>query len=66
LHVIALVNEAVDQVRKLEAATQTVDKAKALKGQRWLLLKNPENLTGLLTRSYRNLLRRRLACVKAH
>jgi transposase len=65
-HVVALVNEAVDQVRKLEAATQTAGKAKALKGQRWLLLKNPENLTGLQTRSYRNLLRRRLACVKAH
>jgi transposase len=49
-HVVAWAGEAVDGVRRrigrdLKAAGRTED-AKALKGSRWAVLKNPKNLTG--------------------
>ncbi|MGH3899622.1 MAG: ISL3 family transposase [Pseudonocardiaceae bacterium] len=49
-HVVAWATEALDAVRRgmvnqLRAGGRT-DEAKALKGSRWALLKNPPNLTG--------------------
>jgi transposase len=41
-HVIKLVGDAVDKVRRREASTH--EGGKALKGLRWLFRKNPENL----------------------
>jgi len=49
-HVVAWASEAVDEVRRritrdLKAAGRD-EEAKALKGPRWAVLKNPKNLTG--------------------
>jgi transposase len=54
-HVVAWASEAVDEVRRrivrdLKADGRT-EEAKALKGSRWAVLKNPRNLTGGQTES---------------
>ena len=43
-HVVAQVSEAVDKVRRAEVRSDEILK-KQLKGNRWIFLKNPENLT---------------------
>jgi transposase len=44
-HVVAQVNDAVDQVRKAEARSGDNTRAELLKFTRWIWRKNPENLT---------------------
>ena len=44
-HVVAQVNDAVDQVRKAEARAGDVERAGLLKFTRWIWRKTPENLT---------------------
>lgn len=44
-HVVALVNAAVDQVRRMEAREGGPLVKEQLKGNRWIFRKNPENLT---------------------
>ncbi len=44
-HVVALVNAAVDQVRRIEAREEEPLVKEQLKGNRWIFRKNPENLT---------------------
>ena len=65
-HVIAHVNQAVDETRKEER--QQVDQAEAvyLKASKWVLLKNPANHTEKQAAHYQGLLNRNLATVKAH
>jgi len=46
-HVQRLAHEALDQVRRAEVREVAPSARKALKGTRWLLHKNPWNLTGL-------------------
>jgi transposase len=65
-HVIAHVNQAVDETRKAER--RQVDQADAayLKASKWVLLKNPANHTEKQAAHYQGLLKRNLATVKAH
>ncbi len=44
-HVVQLVNQAVDEVRRSEMRSSEKQKKKELKGYRWPTLKNPWNLT---------------------
>jgi len=44
-HVIAHVNDAVNAVRRAEIQMGGWEAKNALKGSRWIWLKNPENLT---------------------
>ena len=44
-HVVALVNGAVDEVRRAEARQGGAERRQQLKGSRWIWRKNPENLT---------------------
>ena len=64
-HVIAHVNQAVDETRKAER--RQVDQADAayLKASKWVLLKNPANPTEKQAAHDQGLLKRNLATVKA-
>lgn len=44
-HVVQLVNQAVDEVRRSEMRASDAEEKKLLKGYRWPTLKNPWNLT---------------------
>ncbi|XOV72352.1 MAG: ISL3 family transposase [Verrucomicrobiota bacterium] len=44
-HAVAMVNDAVDKVRKAEANQGDKDSKKELKASRWIFRKNPSNLT---------------------
>jgi transposase len=60
-HVLQVVNDAVDQVRRQEVPAQPV-----LKGTRYLWLKNPENLTAPQQAQLEQLCTRDLATVRAY
>ena len=65
-HVIAHVNQAVDETRKAER--RQVDQADAgyLRASPWVFLKNPANHTEEQAAHYQGLLKRTVATVKAH
>ena len=65
-HVIAHVNEAVDETRRAERRLCGKNDAVLLKDSRWLLLKNPVNHTPKQAALYQGLLKTNLAAVKAH
>lgn len=65
-HVIAHVNQAVDETRRAEQRLALQADAEYLKGNRWVLLKNPANHTPKQAAQYQGLLKRNLAAVKAH
>lgn len=65
-HVIAHVNAAVDETRRAEQRLAPKADADYLKGQRWVLLKNPANHTEKQAAHYQGLLKRNLATVKSH
>src|SRR5690606_30162257 len=44
-HIVKLLNEAVDQVRRQEAAKLRKEGVDLLKGMKYIFLKRPENLT---------------------
>jgi transposase len=65
-HVIAHVNEAVDETRRAERRLAGKSDADLLKDSRWVLLKNPANHTLKQAALYQGLLKTNLAAVKAH
>jgi transposase len=44
-HIVAKYNEVITQIRRQEYYKASKDDARVIKGSRWILLKNPENLT---------------------
>lgn len=65
-HVIAHVNQALDETRRAEQRLALQADAELLKGNRWVLLKNPAHHTPKQAAQYQGLLKRNLATVKAH
>jgi len=65
-HVIAHVNQAVDETRKAERRLCGKPDADWLKASKWVLLKNPANHTAKQKLHYQGLLKSNLAAVKAH
>lgn len=65
-HVIAHVNKALDETRRAEQRLALQADAECLRGNRWVLLKNPANHTPKQALQYQGLLKRNLATVKAH
>ena len=45
-HVVKLANDRLDQLRRLEIAAATSEGKKVIKGSKYILLRNPENLVG--------------------
>lgn len=43
-HIVSNYNKVIDQVRRQEYRRACADDKNVIKGSRWLLLKNPENL----------------------
>jgi transposase len=66
-HVMALLNRAIDEVRREEAKRLKRDGYEPLlKNSRWVLLKRPENLTEQQTVKLKELLRYNLKAVRAY
>lgn len=65
-HVIAHVNDAVDETRKAEARVVNKEEADLLRASKWILLKNPVNHTDKQAGLYKGILQKKLATVKAH
>lgn len=65
-HVIAKVNEAVEDTRRAEMRFCNSEERAQLKGSRWALLKNPEHLTQRQKEHYSGLLKSSLCAVKSH
>jgi transposase len=66
-HIMKKMNEAIDQVRRVEARQLKEDGYEpVLKHSRWCLLKRPENLTDGQTVKLAELLRYNLRSVRAH
>jgi len=65
-HVIAKVNEAVDEARRAEQRTSNKPEREMLKGSRWILLKNEENLSEKQKQHRQGLLNSTLATLKAY
>lgn len=64
-HVIKLANEAVDKVRRIEMKLFP-DESKSMKKQRYVWLKNPENLTENQEQSLEQMSKMNLATAKAY
>jgi len=65
-HVIAKVNEALDEARRAEQRISEAPERELLKGARWALLKNEENLTPRQRQTRQNLLKSTLGTLKAY
>jgi len=65
-HVIANVNEAVDQTRRMEIQMRPWQVRDQLKESRWIWLKNPENLSEKQRQKLQSLDRLHLATAKAY
>jgi transposase len=66
-HIMAKMNEAIDEVRRAETKRLQADGYEPLlKNSRWCLLKRPENRTDKQTVKLRELLRYNLQSVRAH
>ena len=66
-HIVKLLNEAVDKVRREEAAQLRKQGVDLLKGMRYAFLKRPENLTGSQEQALNNVMNKRwLATVRAY
>lgn len=61
-HIVKLLNEAVDQVRRQEAARLRREGVDLLKGLKYVFLKRPENLTAGQHASLQGLLNKRWLC----
>ena len=61
-HIVKLLNEAVDQVRRQEAARLRREGVDLLKGLKYVFLKRPENLTPHQYASLQGLLNKRWLC----
>ncbi len=66
-HIVAKLNDALDDVRAVEARKLAAQgRAPLLKQSRWCLLKRPENLTGTQRGRLRELVRCNLRTVRAY
>lgn len=65
-HVIAKLNEAVDEARRAEQRISNKPERELLKDSRWVLLKNEENLTERQKHTHLNLLKSTLGTLKAY
>lgn len=65
-HVIAKVNEAVDEARRAEQRVSCKPQRELLKRARWVLLKNEENLTARQKQQHQGLLKSTLGTLKAY
>lgn len=61
-HIVKLLNEAVDQVRRQEAARLRKEGVDLLKGLKYAFLKRPENLTDRQQESLQGLMNKRWLC----
>ena len=61
-HIVKLLNEAVDQVRRQEAARLRREGLDLLKGLKYVFLKRPENLTASQQESLQGLMNKRWLC----
>lgn len=61
-HIVKLLNEAVDQVRRQEAARLRREGLDLLKGLKYVFLKRPENLTTRQQESLQGLMNKRWLC----
>jgi transposase len=61
-HIVKLLNEAVDQVRRQEAARLRREGLDLLKGLKYVFLKRPENLTDSQQESLQGLMNKRWLC----
>lgn len=65
-HVIAKVNGAVDEARRVEQRVGCKAERELLKGSRWVLLKNEKKLTSRQRQQRQGLLKSRLGTLKAY
>lgn len=65
-HIVKLLNEAVDQVRREEAAKLRKQGVDLLKGMRYVFLRRNENLTDSQARQLNQVLSKRLATARAY
>jgi transposase len=65
-HIMKMLNEAVDNTRKMEAARLGSQEEDQLYKSRWCLLKRPENLTDNQATRMKDLLKQNLQSVKAY
>jgi transposase len=65
-HVIAKVNEAVDEARREEQKLCNAPQRALLKGARWVLLKNENNLSAKQKQRHQGLLKSTLGTLKAY